>query len=78
MPISRRAVPLAPSVSHVGRRSLLLMLAAAIFLPGCAPYQATLNANQLVSNLDTIRETQVIYNIKRAIDDPSVLIQKFV
>lgn len=71
MPFSRRAV--APCVSLANRWSLLLMLVVAIFLPGCAPYQATINANQLVSNIDTIRETQIIYNINRAIDDPSMI-----
>jgi hypothetical protein len=43
------------------------------FLAGCAPYQASQNADQLISNISDIREAQVIYNIGRAIEDSSMV-----
>jgi hypothetical protein len=42
-------------------------------LAGCTPYQASQNADQLISNISNIREAQVIYNIGRAIDDPTMV-----
>jgi len=49
---------------------------AIIILPllaGCAPYQASQNADQLISNISDIREKQVVYNIGRAIDDTTMV-----
>jgi hypothetical protein len=43
------------------------------FLAGCTPYQASQNADQLISNISDIREAQVIYNVGRAIDDSNMV-----
>ncbi len=40
---------------------------------GCAPFQATQNAEELIATIADVRETQVVYNIGRAIDDPEMV-----
>lgn len=44
-----------------------------LLVDSCAPYQASQNADQLIANISDMRENQVLYNISRAINDPSMI-----
>jgi hypothetical protein len=57
-----------------GYRSVKWTIVITVLLSaGCAPFQDSQNATELISTIDYIRETQVIYNIGRAIDDPEMV-----